>query len=133
MKLLCGFDFTQLQDFGQIMHDNIYAWYADETEAKLWRTLLNHINFIKEEENKTMNINTNTPFFGKSIVATGKLQNYTRDGIQMKLISLGAKPADSVLINSSYTDDQDRTEKLCRVFLKSYLAVKKNIIFSLPT
>ena len=29
-------------------------------------------------------------------------QNYTRDGIQMKLLSLGAKPASSVSKNTDY-------------------------------
>lgn len=43
-----------------------------------------------------MTTNTNNPFAGKTVVATGKLDNYTRDGIQMKLLSLGAKPASAV-------------------------------------
>lgn len=92
--ILDGFDFTQLPDFGQTMHNNIYQWYADQEEAKLWRPLLNHIVF--EKENEVMTTNTNNPFAGKTVVATGKLENYTRDGIQMKLLSLGAKPASSV-------------------------------------
>lgn len=96
-----GFDFTQLKDFGQTMHDNIYAWYADETEARLWRPLLEYITFIKKEkENDPMN--TNNPFNGKTVVATGKLVNYTRDGIQLKLLSLGAKPGGSVSKNTDY-------------------------------
>jgi len=41
-------------------------------------------------------MNTDNPFNGKTVVATGKLENYTRDGIQMKLLSLGAKPGGSV-------------------------------------
>lgn len=36
-----------------------------------------------------MNTNTANPFYGKTVVATGKLENYTRDGIQMKLMQLG--------------------------------------------
>lgn len=40
-----------------------------------------------------MNTNHTTPFYGKTVVATGKLENYTRDGIQMKLLELGAKPS----------------------------------------
>ncbi|MFR9200126.1 MAG: BRCT domain-containing protein [Candidatus Gastranaerophilaceae bacterium] len=92
--ILGGFDFTQLPDFGQTMHNNIYEWYADQEEAKLWRPLLDHIVF--EKENETMTTNTNNPFAGKTVVATGKLDNYTRDGIQMKLLSLGAKPASAV-------------------------------------
>lgn len=95
-----GFDFTQLPDFGKIMNDNIYTWYSDAEEAKLWRPLLNHIEFVKETS--TMTTNTNNPFAGKTIVATGKLVNYTRDGIQMKLLSLGATPASSVTKKTDY-------------------------------
>ena len=97
-----GFDFTQLKDFGQTMRDNIYAWYADETEEKLWRPLLKHIILKKESEKTNMNTNINNSFNGKTVVATGKLENYTRDGIQMKLLSLGAKPSDSVTKNTDY-------------------------------
>ena len=95
-----GFDFTQLPDFGQIMHNNIYTWYADAEEATLWKPLLNHIDFVKETS--TMTIDNNNPFAGKTVVATGKLMNYTRDGIQMKLLSLGAKPASSVTKKTDY-------------------------------
>ena len=49
-----------------------------------------------------MNINFNTPFNGKTVAATGKLHNCTRDGIQMKLLSLGAKPSDSVIKKTDY-------------------------------
>ena len=95
-----GFDFTQLPDFGQTMHDNIYSWYADAEAEKLWRPALKHITFEKETE--TMNEHMNNPFAGKTVVATGKLENYSRDGIQMKLLSLGAKPASSVSKNTDY-------------------------------
>ena len=95
-----SFDFTRLPDFGVTMHNNIYTWYADKNEANLWRPLLTKIEFVKE--NTAMNINTTNPFAGKTVVATGKLQNYTRDGIQMKLLSLGAKPASSVSKNTDY-------------------------------
>ena len=44
----------------------------------------------------------NNPFAGKTVVATGKLENYTRDGIQMKLLSLGARPASSVSKKTDY-------------------------------
>ena len=36
------------------------------------------------------------------MVATGKLENYTRDGIQTKLLELGAKPASSVSKKTDY-------------------------------
>lgn len=49
-----------------------------------------------------METTMNNPFVGKTVVATGKLENYTRDGIQMKLLSLGAKPASSVTKKTDY-------------------------------
>ena len=98
--ILTGFDFKQLEDFGQTMHDNIYAWYADAAEATLWRPLLGHITLKKEKENTDMN--TNNPFFGKTVVATGKVDGYSRDQIQMKLLTLGAKPGSSVSKNTDY-------------------------------
>ena len=94
-----GFDFTQLPDFGPTMNNNIYQWYADKEEEKLWRPLLTKVTFQKED--MTMN-NTQNPFAGKTVVATGKLVNYTRDGIQMKLLSLGAHPASSVSKKTDY-------------------------------
>lgn len=95
-----GFDFTQLTDFGDTMNTNIHNWYADGENARLWRPLLDHIEFIKEEN--TMETTMNNPFKGKTVVATGKLENYTRDGIQAKLLSLGAKPASSVTKKTDY-------------------------------
>lgn len=49
-----------------------------------------------------MNVNNNTVFSGKTIVATGKLENYTRDEIQAKILSLGATPASSVTKKTDY-------------------------------
>ena len=70
-----GYDFTQLQDFGKVMHDNIYAWYNNAEEARLWRPALDHITFLKEDTTMSENLNNN-PFAGKTVVATGKLENY---------------------------------------------------------
>lgn len=94
------FDFTVLPDFGQTMNDNIYAWYADKEEEKLWRPLLAQVHFKKE--NTDMESIKKTPFWGKTVVATGKLMGYTRDGIQEKLLMLGARPASSVTKKTDY-------------------------------
>ena len=98
--ILDGYDFTQLEDFGQVMHDNIYAWYNNAEEAKLWRPALKQITFLKEDI--IMPENNNNPFVGKTVVATGKLEKYTRDGIQTKLLEVGAKPASSVSKKTDY-------------------------------
>ena len=95
-----GFDFTQLPDFGAVMQENIYTWYADTEEAKLWRPLLDKIHFIKETT--PMGITKESPLYGKIVVATGKLEHYTRDGIQNKLLQIGAIPASSVTKKTNY-------------------------------
>ena len=95
-----GFDFTQLPDFGAVMQENIYTWYADAEEVKLWRPLLEKIQFIKETT--PMSITKESPLYGKIVVATGKLEHYTRDGIQNKLLEIGAIPASSVTKKTNY-------------------------------
>ena len=49
-----------------------------------------------------MEITMNNPFAGKSVVATGKLAHYTREGIQEKLLSLGAHPSNAVSKKTDY-------------------------------
>ena len=44
----------------------------------------------------------NNPFCGKSVAVTGKLDNYTRDGIQTRLRELGAKPVSKVSRRTDY-------------------------------
>ena len=44
----------------------------------------------------------NNPFCGKSVAVTGKLNNYTRDGIQTRLRELGAKPVSKVSRRTDY-------------------------------
>ena len=42
------------------------------------------------------------PFFGKTIVATGSLQHFTRDSIKEAILSLGAKATGSVSKKTDY-------------------------------
>ena len=46
--------------------------------------------------------NVKHPLYGKIVVATGKLEHYTRDGIQNKLLEIGAIPASSVTKKTNY-------------------------------
>ena len=97
---LCNhFDFTQLDDFGTAMNSSLYQWYQDEENKKLWYPLLGILTFKKEE--MTMSAKGNV-FTGKTVVATGKLANYTRNEINDKIISLGAKAGSSVSRNTDY-------------------------------
>ncbi len=95
------FDFTKLPDFGKTMNNNIYAWYADKEEEKLWRPLLSKIKFIKEKKVMT-NESKNNPFEGKTVVVTGTFQYGTRGAIEARLYGLGAKVASSVSKKTDY-------------------------------
>ena len=42
------------------------------------------------------------PFTGRTVVATGKLTHFTRDGINAKILELGGKPGSSVTKKTDY-------------------------------
>ena len=60
---------------------------------------------FKEREDQIMGDKNNTnsnPFTGCTIVATGKLKNFTRDGINIRIESLGATAANAVTRKTNY-------------------------------
>lgn len=95
-----GYDFTQLPDFGETLHNNIQEWFRIEENRILWEELKPMVNIEKKEMN-TPAVQDN-PFVGKTIVVTGKVEPYTRDGINAKIYSLGAKAGSSVSKNTDY-------------------------------
>ncbi len=92
------FDFTYLPDFGEVMSRNIREWFHNGENLKLWKSLQKELNFEKRVESIMENRNStgSNPFTGCTIVATGKLENFTRDGINSRIISLGATAGSSV-------------------------------------
>lgn len=52
---------------------------------------------MEKKNNTTIN-----PFSGCTIVATGKLENFTRDGINNKIASLGAVAGSSITSKTDY-------------------------------
>ncbi len=42
------------------------------------------------------------PFMGRTVVATGKLTHFTRDGINTKILELGGKTRSSVTKKTDY-------------------------------
>jgi DNA ligase (NAD+) len=90
------FDFTKLDDFGTTMNNNIYDYMREN--FNMVEELAAEMNFIVEEKE----VITNNVFNGKSICVTGKLNHFTRDSINEKIISLGAKPASSVSKKTDY-------------------------------
>jgi len=95
----CGFNFTVLNDFGETLHQNIHDWFSKEENRKLFGELQ---KFMKIQNTAPATAGTDNPFYGKTVVATGKLASYSREGIQEKLLTLGAKPGSSVSKNTDY-------------------------------
>lgn len=99
------FDFTDLPDFGETMSHNIREWFHNGENLKLWKSLQKELNF-EERGNKPMEKTElsmeSNPFIGCTIVATGKLENFIRDGINSKIISLGATAGSSVTRKTNY-------------------------------
>lgn len=95
-----NYDFSRLEDFGEILNNNIHAWFADEDNRNQWRDLQKEMIFQKEEIH--MAERRNNPFNGCVVVATGKLMNFTRDGINSKILELGGTPGSSVTKKTNY-------------------------------
>lgn len=45
---------------------------------------------------------SDNPFIGKSVAVTGKLEHFTRDGIKVRLLELGAKPVSKMSRRTDY-------------------------------
>lgn len=97
---LGNYDFSKLEDFGETLNNNIHTWFADEDNRNLWRNLQDEMIFHKEEMHMTER--KDNPFAGCVVVATGKLVNFTRDGINSKISELGGIPGSSVTRKTNY-------------------------------
>jgi len=87
--LLNGFDFTILNDFGDITNQSLYNWYKNNNEINMWIGLINIMEF--EKEGKKEMINTDNYFSGKKLYCTGTFANYKKDELKKLLEGLGAE------------------------------------------
>jgi len=101
------FNWSDLEDIGSITSSNITKYFA-ENEKEIC-DLAAEMNFIKPEK---VEIKAN-PFSGKTLCVTGKLTKFTRDSINEKIVSLGAKSAGSVSSKTDYliTNEQSGSSK----------------------
>ena len=101
------YDFTQLDDFGEVTAGSLVK-YFDEYINDINR-LAAEMHFIIPEKYHS----NDTVFTGKTIVVTGKLNHFTRDSINEKIASLGAKTAGSVSKNTDFllTDEASGSSK----------------------
>ena len=95
------YDFTQLPDFGETYHNNIHQWFCEEENRYIWEELQRMMN-IEKTVTKAENTNQDNPFSGLTIVVTGKVEPYTRSGINEMIESLGARAGSSVSSRTDY-------------------------------
>lgn len=96
-----GYDFTQLPDFGETLHRNIHAWVKNEDNRNIWEELQKMLN-IETKTSATPAPATGNPFAGRTVVVTGKLELFTREGINTRILELGGKPGSAVSKNTDY-------------------------------
>ena len=97
--VVSGYDFTQLPDFGETLQGNIRTWFESEVNWYIWYELRELVQIappVPQQASK------DGPFTGLTIVVTGKVEPYTRDGINAKIESLGAHAGSSVSGKTDY-------------------------------
>lgn len=101
------FDWTTLDDFGAVMCYSLENYIEHNFEQI--NILAKEMHFIEQECKEV----AETKFTGKSICVTGKLEHFTRDSINEKIISIGAKVASSVSKKTDYliTNEQSGSSK----------------------
>ena len=95
------FDFTQLPDFGETLHKNIHAWFQSEENWYTWAELRNFVTIAPPAAPVPVSVPGN-PFMGKTVVVTGKVEPYSRTGINAKIEALGARAGSSVSSKTDY-------------------------------
>jgi DNA ligase (NAD+) len=102
-----GFDWTTLTDIGDKTAQNINEYLA-KNDVEIYK-LAEEFEFIIPNK---VEVKEN-PFNGKTLCVTGKLNHFTRDSINEKITSLGAKAAGSVSKKTDYliTNEQSGSSK----------------------
>ena len=96
------YDFTRLPDFGDTLHNNIHEWFYDEENLYVWEVLQQMLYIEKRTTEDNAATIPENPFVGMTVVVTGKVEPYTRSGINEKIESLGAHAGSSVSRKTDY-------------------------------
>lgn len=106
-----GFDFKQLDDFGEALNQSIHNWWKNISPDEV--VLAKHMNFETGRERvgkeyRIIGVDMASNFCtGKSFVVTGKLENYTRDSITEFIEQHGGKVLSSVSSKCDYLINND--------------------------
>lgn len=85
-----------LKDIGAVTTQNLNRYF--HKNYKLILDLASELHFTIPDKTEVKE----NPFLGKTLCVTGKLNHFTRDGINTKITQLGAKTASSVSKNCAY-------------------------------
>lgn len=95
-----NFDFSVLEDFGDITNQSIHKWFHDFDEVCLWSGLIGELDIVKEEPKKDISNVGDNPFKDQHVYPTGKF-SMKKDDLKIKLESLGA------IVESGYKKSLD--------------------------
>lgn len=93
---MSGYDFSTLPDFGEIMGQNLTEFFQSKDNIELWMKLREEFTFHTDVNPKSQ------PLAGKTIVATGSFENFSRDSINKAIEDAGGKAAGSVSKKTDY-------------------------------
>ena len=93
------FDFTQLEDFGEIMNQSLYNWWNDENELFLNIGLVQELKFVVEEKKE---VTQNDFINGKTFCVTGAFQTMKRSQLEQIITDRGGKLSGSVSKKTDY-------------------------------
>jgi DNA ligase (NAD+) len=96
-------NYTVIADIGKTTSNNINEYLLKYKKDIM--ELVKELTFILPQKKETKE----NPFNDKSVAVTGKLVHFTRDSINAKLESLGAKPASGVSAKTDYLINNDPT------------------------
>lgn len=91
-------ELVSVSDIGDIVAQDVISFFKEE---KVMETIDELLELGVKPRFEEINI-TENPFMGKTVVATGSLQNYSRSEIKERLENLGAKVSGSVSKKTDY-------------------------------
>lgn len=114
---LCrDFNFTRLEDFGEITNRSLHDWYNDFYERKIWEGLTLIVEFVKDEKKV---VNTAGVFQGLKIYCTGTFASHKKEELKQIVESNGgefasgyAKSLDYLVVGSiKGSSKEDKAKK----------------------
>lgn len=94
-----------IYDFGEVMVNNVIAFWQDPLNIQLVQALINAgITMIKQKkfEAEVLEKVVNNLFYGKTVAITGRFSKFSRDELKEKLEALGAKYSVSVSSKTNF-------------------------------